>query len=77
MIKERKANPGKAGEENLLDCIISYSDDEEIQFADALQFSAAGQNTLDYCKIYVYLSVCLSSFHLLVAVHGLKKNIYI
>ena len=50
MIRDRKMNPPKPGDEVLLDYIISYSDDEGLQEADALEFSTAGQFVLEYCK---------------------------
>ena len=51
MIKQRKASPPKEGEETFLDMVISYSPDEEVQHADALQFSTAGQYCTEYRKL--------------------------
>lgn len=55
MIRDRKANPPKQGEETLLDMIINYSNYEDLQHADALQFTTGGQYTVEYmlaCVIY-------------------------
>ena len=50
MIRDRKKSPPKPGEEVLLDLFISFSDDEDLQEADALEFSTAGQFLIEYCK---------------------------
>ena len=50
MIKQRQASPPKKGEETFLDMIISYSTDEEVQHADALEFTTAGQYCTEYRK---------------------------
>ena len=53
MIKDRKSYSVKISEETLLDCILTYTDDEEIQLADALEFATCGQYVLEYCKLYL------------------------
>ena len=63
MIKDRKSSPAKNRNETLLDCILSYTDDEEIQFADALEFSTSGQYVLDYCKNYLSIYLSMWSNH--------------
>lgn len=50
LLDDRKENPTQPGEENLLEWIISHSDDEEAQLADIILFSMAGQYTTGYCK---------------------------
>ena len=57
MIRDRKASPSKQGEETLLDMIISYSDYEDLQHADALQFTTAGQYSVEYGKFF-FISSC-------------------
>ena len=61
MIEDRKSSSAKISEETLLDYILTYTDDEEIQRADALEFSTCGQYVLEYCKLYLYriLGECL------------------
>ena len=53
MIKDRKSSTAEISEETLLDYILTYTDDEEIQLADALEFATAGQYVLEYCKLYL------------------------
>ena len=50
MIRDRKANPPNQGEETLLDMIINYSNYEDLQHADALQFTTGGQYTVEFSK---------------------------
>ena len=50
MIQDRQTSPPKVGEETLLDMILSYTDDEEVQHADALEFTTSGQYILEYGK---------------------------
>lgn len=55
MLNDRKSNPPNKGEETLLDMIIDYSPDEELQHADVLLFTAGGQTALEYvltCALY-------------------------
>lgn len=55
MIKDRKAAPPKEGEETLLDLFISFTDNEELQLADAMEFAASAQITIEYlmtCAIF-------------------------
>ena len=53
MIRDRKANPPNQGEETLLDMIINYSNYEDLQHADALQFTTGGQYTVEYSKFFL------------------------
>ena len=50
MLKDRKSDPPKKGEETLLDLIINYSDDEEQQLAECLEFTTAGLHGMEFCK---------------------------
>ena len=50
MIKDRKAAPPKKGEETLLDLFISFTDNEELQLADAMEFASSAQITIEYRK---------------------------
>ena len=56
MITDRKANPPKPGEELMLDSFITFSDDEELQLADALCFIVGGFHTTGFCKKALDLS---------------------
>ena len=54
-MRERKENPPKQGEEFMLDYLLDFTDDEEIQFADSMCFAVAGYHTLAYCKLrYIF-----------------------
>lgn len=48
LLDDRKTSPTQPGEENLLEWIISHSDDEEAQIADIILFSMAGQYATGY-----------------------------
>ena len=50
LLDDRKTSPTQPGDENLLEWIISHSDDEEAQIADIILFSMAGQYATGYCK---------------------------
>ena len=40
----------------MLDYLLDFTDDEEIQFADSMCFAVAGYHTLAYCKLrYIFL----------------------
>ena len=58
MLDDRKAKPPEKRDETLLDLFISFSDDEEVQLADALEFAMFGQYCLEYYK--TYLSIYLT-----------------
>lgn len=60
MIHDRLSSPPKEGEETLLDMIISYTEDEELQHADALEFTTGGQYILEYRK-FLNSNIHLSS----------------
>ncbi|XP_060554899.1 cytochrome P450 20A1-like [Ruditapes philippinarum] len=45
MVKHRKENPPEHGEELLLDLLLDYTDDEELQSADALVYVIGGFHT--------------------------------
>ena len=53
MLQDRKTKPPKQGEETLLDLFISFSDDEEIQLADSLEFTTSGLYTIEACKFNI------------------------
>ena len=44
-MRHRKENPPQHGEELLLDLILDYTDDEELQFSDALIYVIGGFHT--------------------------------
>ena len=50
MLRDRKKSPPTPGEEVLLDLFISFSDDEDLQEADALEFCTAGNFVMESCK---------------------------
>ena len=50
MLKDRKANPPKSKEKTLLDLVINYTDDEDIQMADTLELAVATLYGIEYCK---------------------------
>ena len=50
IVKLRKAQPPEHGEELLLDLVLDYSDDEELQFSDSLTFTIGGFHTTGNCK---------------------------
>lgn len=66
MIKHRKASPSKQGEETLLDMIISYSEYEDLQHADALQFTTAGQYTVEYGQLFLYARFVKPAFNVMI-----------
>ena len=62
MVKHRKENPPQHGEELLLDLILDYTDDEELQFSDALTFVIGGFHTTGngtYSKTLILISSTL------------------
>ena len=61
MLDDRKAKPPEKGDETLLDLFISFSDDEEVQLADALEFAIFGQYCLEYCKTYLSMYLTQSA----------------
>ena len=49
LINDRKSNPPPSeAEETFLDRIITYTEDLEVQHADVLEFTTAGQYTTEY-----------------------------
>ena len=50
LLDDRKTSSIQPGEENMLEWIISHSDDEEAHIADVIFFSMAGQYGIGYCK---------------------------
>lgn len=48
IMRDRKDNPPKHGEEFMLDYLLDYTGDEEIQFSDSIVFAVAGYHTLAY-----------------------------
>lgn len=54
VMRERKENPPKQGEEFMLDYLLDFTDDEEIQFADSMCFAVAGYHTLAYLLTWAF-----------------------
>ena len=49
LIDDRKANPPRSeAQMTFLDRILSYTDDTDVQHADALEFTTAGQFCTEY-----------------------------
>ena len=55
VVDDRKAHPPAPGEELLLDLIIEYTNDDKIQFADALTFTIGGFHTTGSRKLSRFL----------------------
>ena len=51
MVKDRKTHPPEHGEELMLDKILDYSEDEELEFSDAFAFVVGGFHTTGNCKL--------------------------
>ncbi|KAH3778215.1 hypothetical protein DPMN_179669 [Dreissena polymorpha] len=53
IFRDRKRNPPRAGEELFLDVLMEYTEDEEVQFCDALVYTIGGFHTAGNCKLFV------------------------
>ena len=49
MVSHRKKNPPKHGEELLLDILLDYTEDEELQLSDGLVYVIGGFHTTGNC----------------------------
>ena len=49
MVSHRKKNPPKHGEELLLDILLDYTEDEELQLSDGLAYVIGGFHTTGNC----------------------------
>ena len=61
MIQDRKAAPPKKGEETLIDLFISFTDNEELQLADAMEFASGAQVSIEYRKPFNHITSLLFS----------------
>ena len=60
IVKHRKAHPPEHGEELLLDLVLDYSEDEELQLCDSLTFAVGGFHTTGNCKCSFFSSGTMS-----------------
>lgn len=53
IVKHRKTHPPEHGEELILDLILDYSEDAELQFSESLAYTIGGFHTTGNGKLIV------------------------